>query len=91
MSSARSILACGAPHWSLTDTDRDYNLGAAGFPQHPPSPFQPTVLHFAPKGPIQSPFKQTLQEAYKNQDYGILSPSCGLFTTRPSIDAYIYA
>jgi hypothetical protein len=41
-------------HWSLTDTDRGYNLGGADLPQHTSRPSQLMVLHFPPKGPTRS-------------------------------------
>jgi hypothetical protein len=45
----------GSTHWSLTDTDGDYNLGDVGLPHHTPWPSQPMVLHFPPKDPARSP------------------------------------
>jgi hypothetical protein len=33
---------------------RGYNLEGAGSPHHTPQPFQPTVLHFPPNGPVRS-------------------------------------
>jgi hypothetical protein len=45
----------GPTHWSLTNTGGGYNLGDAILPHYTPRPSQPTVLHFPPKGPAQSP------------------------------------
>jgi hypothetical protein len=39
---------------SLNNTGKGYNLGGDGFPHITPRPFQPTILHFSPKGPAQS-------------------------------------
>jgi hypothetical protein len=44
----------GLTHRSLTDTGGGYNLWGAGLPHHTPRPYQPTVLHFPPKGPAWS-------------------------------------
>jgi hypothetical protein len=44
----------GPTQRSLTDTNGGYNLGGGNFPHHTPWPSQPTVLHFSPKGPVQS-------------------------------------
>jgi hypothetical protein len=47
---------------SLTDIGGGYNLGVASFPHTTPRTFQPTVLHFPPKGPIRS---QVIQSQHK--------------------------
>jgi hypothetical protein len=45
----------GPTHLSLTDIDGGYNVGGVGFSHHTPYPSQSTVLHFSPKGSVQSP------------------------------------
>jgi hypothetical protein len=54
MRSARSILARGGSHRSLTDTGWGYNLGGADLPHYTPRPSQPMVLRFPPNGPVRS-------------------------------------
>jgi hypothetical protein len=53
-------------HRSLTDIGGGYNLGSVGLLHHTPRPFQPTVLHFSPKGPTRSQVKHpTIQKSQR--------------------------
>jgi hypothetical protein len=50
----------GPTHWSLTDTDEDYNLEGVDFPHHTLHPSQPKVLCFPTRAPIRSPVYKIL-------------------------------
>jgi hypothetical protein len=93
------ILACnqyvqyllvGPSHRSLTNTSGGYYLGGVSFPHHTPRPSQPAVSAFhlrAPPG-LQLNKIPPLGPKFKIKN---LWPPCGLSTTQPSTETYIYA
>jgi hypothetical protein len=80
----------GPTHRSLTDTGGGYNLEGVSFPRTHSPTFSTSCLPF----PIVAPglyFNQVLTTKPKCWVLENLWPSRDIFTTRPSIVAYIYA